>query len=223
VGTLAGVDDTTWTAVDDYWSRALLPPDPVLDAALDANAAGGLPAIDVSPLQGRLLFLLARSIGARRVLEVGTLGGYSTICMGRALPAGGELITCELVPEHAEVARANLARAGVSELATVLAGPAVRSLAGLTGAFDLVFIDADKAANLPYLNEAVRLSHPGTVIMVDNVVRSGSILDAGSANPAVVGTRQLADALAADPRLDATVIQTVGGKGYDGFLYAVVR
>ncbi len=218
-----GVDDPRWQAVDDYWSEALLAPDPVLDATHQANAAGGLPAIDVSPPQGKLLNLLARSVGARRILEVGTLGGYSTIWLARALPAGGELITCELRPAHAEVARANLTRAGLAGAVEVLVGPAVQTLATLTGPFDLVFIDADKASNVAYVNEALRLSRPGTVIIVDNVVRGGRIVDAGSGDGDVLGTRQLADVLATEQRIDATVIQTVGVKGYDGFLYAVVR
>ena len=216
-------DDPTWTAVDDYWSGALLRPDPVLDAAVEANAAGGLPAIDVSPEQGKLLHLLARSTGARRILEVGTLGGYSTIWLARALPADGELITCELQPAHAEVARANLARAGLAQRVDVRVGPAADTLAELTGVFDLVFIDADKASNVTYLEHALRLSRPGSVIIVDNVVRRGRVVDAGSNDGTVLGTRRLAAALHTDDRLDATVIQTVGRKGYDGFLYAVVR
>jgi predicted O-methyltransferase YrrM len=217
------VDDPTWKAVDDYWSGALLDPDPVLDATHEANVAAGLPAVDVSPPQGKLLHLLARSVAARRILEVGTLGGYSTIWLARALPADGQLITCELRPEHAAVARSNLARAGLSGVVEVLVGPAVRTLAGLTGTFDLVFIDADKASNVAYLRAALRLSRPGTVIVVDNVVRDGAVLDPGSTDDTVRGTRALAQELAAEPRVDATVIQTVGGKGYDGFLYAVVR
>jgi predicted O-methyltransferase YrrM len=216
-------DDPTWTAVDDYWSGALLRPDPVLDATIEANATGGLPAIDVSPEQGKLLHLLARSTGARRILEIGTLGGYSTIWLARALPADGELITCELQPAHAEVARANLARAGLAQRVDVRVGPAAATLAGLTGVFDLVFIDADKASNVTYLEHALRMSRPGTVIIVDNVVRRGRVVDADSQDGTVLGTRRLAAALHADDRLDATVIQTVGRKGYDGFLYGVVR
>lgn len=217
------MDEQTPTAVDRYWSGRLLTPDPVLDAALEANAAGGLPPIDVSPPQGKLLHLLARSIGARRILEVGTLGGYSTIWLARALPAGGELITCELDPHHAEVARANLARAGLDGLVDVRVGPAAATLAGLGGPFDLVFVDADKGSNAEYFHAALRLSRPGTVIVVDNVVRGGAVADPDSTDPSVLGTRRLADAVAAEPRVDATVIQTVGAKSYDGFLYAVVR
>lgn len=214
--------DPTWKAVDDYWTGKLLAPDPVLDAALEANIAGGLPAIDVSPAQGKLLSLLARSIGARRILEVGTLGGYSTIWLARALPADGELITCEIDPRHAEVARANLARAGLDAVVDVRVGPAAETLAGLDGPFDLTFVDADKASNATYFREALRLSRPGSVIIVDNVVRRGAVADAGSTSPDVLGTRELAEAVAAEPGVDATVIQTVGGKGYDGFLYIAV-
>jgi predicted O-methyltransferase YrrM len=217
------VNEQTWKDVDDYWSGALLAPDRVLDATYEANAAGGLPPIDVTPSQGKLLNLLARSIGARRILEVGTLGGYSTIWLARALPSGGELITCELKPEHAEVARANLTRAGLSAVVDVRVGPAVQTLAELSGPFDLVFIDADKASNVTYFSEALRLSRPGTVIIVDNVVRDGRVVDAGSTAADVLGTRALATALSTEHRVDATVIQTVGGKGYDGFLYAIVQ
>lgn len=217
------MDDQVWTSVDDYWAGRLLAPDPVLAAALEANAVGGLPAIDVSPPQGKLLHLLARSIGARRILEIGTLGGYSTIWLARALPADGELVTCEIDPHHDEVARANLARAGLDTLVDVRVGPAVETLAGLEGPFDLAFIDADKSSNTEYFREAQRLSRPGGVIIVDNVVRGGRVIDAASTHPDVAGTRRLADALAAEPGVDATVIQTVGGKEYDGFLYAVVR
>jgi predicted O-methyltransferase YrrM len=217
------MDDPTWASVDDYWSSRLLAADPALDAARTANAAAGLPPIDVSAPFGKLLHLLARTSRARRILEIGTLGGYSTIWLARALPGDGELITCELRPEHAEVARANLARAGLAGVVDVRVGPALQTLAGLTGAFDLVFIDADKMSNAAYVGEALRLSRPGTVIIVDNVVRGGAVIDDGSTDEAVLGTRRLADALAAEPRVDATVIQTVGGKAYDGFLYALVR
>lgn len=215
--------DPTWTAVDDYWAGALLAPDPALEAARRANDAAGLPAIDVSPEQGKLLHLLARSVRARRVLEIGTLGGYSTIWLARALPADGELITCELDPDHARVATANLARAGLDRVVRVRVGPAAATLATLDGTFDLVFVDADKASNVEYVREALRLSHPGTVLVVDNVVRGGRVLDVGGADDAVRGSRALLQYLATEDRLDATVIQTVGRKGYDGFLYGVVR
>lgn len=215
--------DPTWSAVDDYWGARVLVPDPDLDAALAANAAGGLPPIDVSPLQGKLLHLLARSIGAEQILEIGTLGGYSTIWLARALAPEGRLITCELDPHHAEVARANLARAGLDEVVEVRVGPALRTLESLTGPFDLTFVDADKASTTEYVEAAIGLTRPGGVIIVDNVVRGGAVTEPVTSDGAVAGIRRFADAIAGDRRVDATVIQTVGGKSYDGFLYAVVR
>lgn len=217
------MNEDMWRAVDHYFTGELLGPDPVLDAALEANALGGLPAIDVSPAQGKQLHLLARSIGARRILEVGTLGGYSTIWLARALPADGQLVTCELEPRHAEVARSNLARAGLAGLVEVRVGPALDTLPGLDGPFDLAFIDADKASNVEYFQHALRLSRPGSMIVVDNVVRGGRVVDAESDEPAVRGTRRLVEMVGREPRVDATVIQTVGAKGYDGFLLAVVN
>jgi predicted O-methyltransferase YrrM len=215
--------EDVWTRVDEYWAGKLLAPDPGLEAAAAAADAAGIPPIAVSALQGALLELLARSIGARRILEVGTLAGYSTIRLARALPTDGELVTCEIDPRHADVARANLATAGLDGLVDVRVGPAVATLATLTGPFDLVFIDADKASNAAYLRAALELSRPGTMIIVDNVVRGGAVVDADSTDRSVVGTRALADALAAEPRLDATAVQTVGEKGYDGFVLALVR
>jgi predicted O-methyltransferase YrrM len=212
-----------WTRVDEYWAGKLLAPDPELAAATAAADAAGIPQMAVSALQGAQLNLLARAIGARRILEVGTLAGYSTIWLARALPVDGELVTCEIDPRHAEVARANLAATGLDGVVDVRVGPAVDTLATLTGPFDLVFIDADKASNTAYLRAAVELSRPGAMIIVDNVVRGGAVLDAGSTDRSVVGTRALADALAAEPRLDATAVQTVGDKGYDGFGLALVR
>ncbi|MDG2532767.1 O-methyltransferase [Sphingomonas sp. HITSZ_GF] len=216
-----------WAAVDSYIAGHLLAPDAALDGALVANAAGGLPAIDVSAPQGKLLQLVAQIAGARRILEVGTLGGYSTIWLARALPAEGRLVTLELEPRHAEVARANLERAGVAERCEVRTGPAVDSLAAMVAAgeapFDLVFVDADKPSNVAYLDAALKLTRPGSVLVFDNVVRSGAVTDAGSADPSVRGTRALYDVIAAEPRLDATAIQTVGDKGWDGFLLAVVK
>ncbi|MCY7344557.1 MAG: O-methyltransferase [Pseudonocardia sp.] len=217
------MDDHLWHSVDGYWTERLLDPDPVLDAARAANAAAGLPPIDVSPAQGKMLYLLARSIGARRVLEVGTLGGYSTIWLARAVAPEGTLVTCEIDPHHAEVARANLARAGLAGTVEVRVGPALDTLAGLTGPFDLAFVDADKESNTEYVQQALRLCRPGGMIVVDNVVRGGAVGDPASTDPRVAGTRRLADALAADHRIDATMIQTVGTKGYDGFVLAVVR
>jgi len=215
-----------WTAIDHYLSASLLRPDPTLDASLAANAAAGLPAIDVAPNQGKLLHLLARMAGARSILEIGTLGGYSTIWLARALPAGGRLVTLELDPKHAEVARANLARAGLAPLVDVRVGRAVDSLAALVtegGApFDFVFIDADKPSNPDYVTWALRLTRPGSVIVVDNVVRAGGILDPASDDPRIQGTRRLFEMLSGEARLDSTAIQTVGSKGHDGFVLARV-
>ena len=216
-----------WNVVDGYIGAHLIGEDPALAAALRNNAAQGLPAIDVSAAQGKLLQLHARMIGARRILEVGTLGGYSTIWLARALPPDGKLVTLELEPHYAAVARANLAEAEVAERCEVRIGPAVLSLADMIDAgeapFDLVFIDADKPSNTAYLSAALKLTRPGSVIIVDNVVRDGKILDLDSADPSVIGTRALFEAIAAEPRLDATAIQTVGDKGWDGFLLAVVQ
>jgi len=215
-----------WTAVDRYYEALLEPPDPVLEAALRASAAAGLPDIQVSPLQGKLLQLLAKAVRARRILEIGTLGGYSAIWLGRALDPGGRLVTLELEPAHAAVARANLLRAGLSDRVEVRVGPAQETLPALAkekGApFDLVFIDADKPAYPEYLEWAVRLSHEGTVIVADNVVRRGDVVDAHSRDPNVQGVRRMHERLHGDPRLSATVLQTVGVKGYDGFTLAVV-
>ena len=215
--------DDLWTAVDDYWEGALLAPDPDLESAAAVADAAGIPHIAVSALQGALINLLARAVGARRILEVGTLAGYSTIWLARALPPDGELVTCEIDPQRAAVATANLAAAGLGGLVDVRVGPAADTLATLSGPFDLVFIDADKVSNTAYLRAAVGLSRPGTLIVVDNVVRAGAVIEADSADPAVRGTRDLADALAGEPRLDATAVQTVGAKGYDGFVLARVR
>ncbi|NIJ20085.1 putative O-methyltransferase YrrM [Sphingomonas naasensis] len=213
-------------AVDAWIEAKLLESDPALDAALAANEAGGLPAIDVAPVQGKLLHLLARIAGARRILEIGTLGGYSTIWLARALPPEGRLVTLELEPHHATVAEANLARAGVADRCAIRVGPAADSLAALQeeaqAPFDLVFIDADKEGNVAYLRAALVLSRPGTVIVVDNVVRAGGVLDPASDDPRIIGTRALYDAVAAEPRLSATALQTIGAKPWDGFLIALV-
>ena len=217
------MSEDAWRAVDAYTTRHLLPPDPVLDATFEANAFGGLPPIDVSPAQGRLLHLLARTAGARRILEIGTLGGYSTIWLARALPADGCLVTCELDPHHAEVARSNLARAGLDGVVDVRVGPALATLPLLDGPFDFAFIDADKPAYPEYFRHALRLSRPGTVIVVDNVVRGGRVADAGSDDAAIRGIRALIEEVGREPRVDATVLQTVGAKGHDGFLVALVR
>jgi predicted O-methyltransferase YrrM len=215
-----------WAAVDGYVTERLVGPDPVLDDVLRANATEGLPAIDVSPAQGRFLELLVRIQGARRVLEVGTLGGYSTIWLARALPADGRIVTLEVDPHHAEVARANLERAGVAHRVDLRVGPALDALPGLVGdgagPFDLTFVDADKVRTPDYVAWALRLSRPGSIIVADNVVRDGRLADAASDEPAVVGGRRLHDLLAGEPRLTATTIQTVGAKGYDGFTIALV-
>jgi predicted O-methyltransferase YrrM len=212
-----------WSSVDRYMQSALLKPDFVLEDALKANAAAGLPAIDVAPNQGKLLYLIAQLLGARSILEIGTLGGYSTIWLARALPAGGTLVTLEVDPKHADVARANLARAGLTQVVDMRVGRALDTLAALAGqVFDLVFIDADKPNNPAYLAWALRLTRPGSAIVVDNVVREGAILDATSDDPRIQGTRSLFEAIAREPRLEATAIQTVGGKGHDGFVLARV-
>jgi predicted O-methyltransferase YrrM len=216
----------TWTAVDDYFGDSLIPGDDALDEAQRSSAAAGLPAISVSAAQGQLLHLLARSIGARRILEVGTLGGYSTIWLARAIRSPGALITLELDAHHAQVARSNLDRAGLGDLVDIRIGPAAESLAALADAnpepFDLVFIDADKQSNALYFDYAVRLGRPGTVIVVDNVVRGGRVADGTSHDEAIAGVHRLVDALAATKAVEATAIQTVGTKGYDGFILALV-
>lgn len=214
-----------WQAVDDYIAGKLLGADDALATTLANNSAQGLPPIDVSAAQGKMLFLLAQMAGAKRILEVGTLGGYSTIWLARALPRDGELVTLELEAHHARVARANLENAGVSARVDIRVGPAADTLAAMTGdaVFDFVFIDADKQGNVRYVEEAIRLGRSGTTIIVDNVVREGGVLDADSDDERIAGTRALFDMLNADPRLDATAIQTVGAKGWDGFVLARVR
>ena len=218
--------DPQWVAVDAYIAGHLLGDDPVLSGVLAANAAAGLPDIDVSPPQGRMLQLFARMTGARRILEVGTLGGYSTICLARALPDDGRLVTLEIEPHHADVARANIAAAGLAHRVDVRTGVAIDLLADMVAQgeppFDLIFIDADKPSNVAYLRAAIALSRAGTTIIVDNVVREGAVLDAASDDPRVIGTRALFEAVAAEPRLTATAVQTVGTKKWDGFLMAVV-
>lgn len=215
-------DDPRWSEVDALIDDRLGTSDPVLTVALAANAAAGLPAIDVSAAQGKFLHLLARGIGARRILEVGTLGGYSTIWLARALPDNGRLTTLELEPHHAAAARANIVRAGLAERVEIIVGPAVERLAGLAGPFDFAFIDADKPSNVAYIRAALRLVRPGGTIVVDNVVREGEVLDANSTDDRVQGTRALFDFVKSEPRLSATVVQTVGTKKWDGFLIAVV-
>ncbi len=215
-----------WTAVDKYITDLFVPSDTVLDEALiDADRAG-LPPHNVAPNQGKLLWLFATIHKARRILEIGTLGGYSTIWLARAVPPGGTVVTLEANPQHAAVAGANITRASLADVVEVRVGPALDILPQLAGQgsepFDLVFIDADKPNNPDYLAWAIRLSRPGTLIIADNVVRNGAIADADSGDPAVQGIRRFNELLAADPRLSATALQTVGSKGYDGFAIAVV-
>jgi len=215
-----------WTAVDRYLTDLMVPPDAALDEALRASAAAGMPAIAVSPNQGKLLHLMARMQGARTVLEVGTLGGYSTIWLARALPAGGRVVTLEFSPKHAEVARANLKRAGLDGVVEVIEGKALETLPRLLaegrGPFDFVFVDADKQNQADYFTWALKLTRVGSVIVLDNVIREGAVADAGSADPAVQGVRRANELMAKEPRVSATAVQTVGSKGYDGFAVALV-
>jgi len=215
-----------WTAVDRYITDLLVRPDAPLEDALQASVAAGLPPINVSPNQGKLLMLLARLQGARKILEIGTLGGYSTIWLARALPEGGRLITLEAEPHNAEVARANIARAGLADLVEIRVGRAQETLPQLAaqggGPFDLIFIDADKQSYPEYLGWALKLARPGSLIIADNVVRKGAVIDPANADPNVQGVRRFNELLAAEPRLSATAIQTVGSKGYDGFALALV-
>ena len=215
-----------WTSVDRYFAGQLVPEDDALGAALAASEASGLPAIAVSPSFGQLLHLLARMQRATAILEIGTLGGYSTIFLGRALPPNGRLVTLEIDPKHAEVARANVARAGLANIVELRLGRALDTLPELkregAGPFDLIFIDADKP-NIPeYFEWALALSRDGTVIVVDNVVRGGAVVDEASEDASVRGVRRLIDELAGEPRVSATAIQSVGTKGYDGFVVALV-
>jgi predicted O-methyltransferase YrrM len=222
-----GYADPLWETVDDYLATRLLPGDDVLDAAVADSAAAGLPPIQVSPLQGKFLHLLAQLSGAREILEIGTLGGYSTIWLARAVPAGGRVVSLELLPANAAVARTNIARAGLTDRAQVLVGPALDTLPTLRdlgyGPFDLVFIDADKGNNPHYLRWAIDLARSGTVIVVDNVVRHGSVADPDNSGDDVRGTQEMFNLAAQIDGFDATVLQTVGVKGYDGFLVGRVR
>jgi len=217
---------TVWTKVDRYFGDLLTPADPALDAALKANHQAGLPPIDVTSLQGKFLDFLVRVSGARRVLEIGTLGGYSTIWLTRALPESGRVVTLELDPHPARVARGNLQNAGVLDRVDLRVGPALETLSTLVTEnaqpFDLIFIDADKQSYPEYLHWSLRLSRPGTVIVADNVVREGKVVDPDSEDANVQGVQRFTELLAAQPRLSATVLQTVGVKGYDGFALAVV-
>ena len=215
-----------WKQVDQYFADALIPPGEGFSAALDANRKADLPAIDVTPLQGKFLEILARATGAARVLEIGTLGGYSTLWLARALPANGLVVTLELEPRHAEVALQNLKAAGLANKVDLRIGPAAETLKALAREnitpFDLIFIDADKASYPDYLQWSMKLSHPGTIIVADNVVRDGKIIDPASSDPNIKGVRRFTEMIATEPRLSTTVLQTVGTKGYDGFAIAIV-
>ena len=215
-----------WTAVDQYINNLVIPPDAALEATLEASVAAGLPPINVTPAHGKMLHLLARAQGARRILEIGTLAGYSTIWLARALPPDGRLITLESDPQHAGIARANIARAGLEDRIDVRLGAALDTLPRLAeerqGPFDFTFIDADRP-NLPeYFAWALKLSRRGSLIIVDNVVRKGGVIDAASEDPNIKGVRRFGERLAAETRVSATMVQTVGAKGYDGFAIALV-
>jgi predicted O-methyltransferase YrrM len=220
------MEDPIWTRTDRYLEGLLVAEDPVLTAALQDARTAGLPTMQVSPLQGSILHLLARTVRATKILEVGTLGGYSTIWLARALPPEGRLISLELSPAHAEVARRNLERAGLASRVAVRVGAAKNSLVELSregaGPFDLVFIDADKSNNLSYFESALGLTRPGSLIVIDNVGRGGAISDPASSDPSVVGTRQVLERMGRERRVVASAVQTVGGKGYDGFAIALV-
>jgi predicted O-methyltransferase YrrM len=214
-----------WSQVDDYLAGVLIPSDAALDAAVRAGVNAGMPQIQVSPTQGKFLYLMARMLRARKILEIGTLAGYSTIWMARALPPDGRLVTLEVDPDYAEVARSNFRRARLDSMIEVRVGSALESLPGLAGEgagpFDLVFIDADKEHNPDYVAWALRVSRPGTVIIVDNVVRQGAVVDTTSHDVSVRGVRRMFELVASEPRLEATALQTVGVKGHDGF--AMIR
>jgi predicted O-methyltransferase YrrM len=215
-----------WDRVDRYFADLFLPADAALQSALDASAAADLPPISVTPNQGKFLWLLARAIGARSILEIGALGGYSTIWLARALPPGGRLVTLELEPTYAAIARANIAGAGLADVVELRLGAALQTLPQLAaegrGPFDLIFIDADKSGYPDYLPWSLALARPGSVMVADNVVRNGAIIEATSDDPSVRGVRRFNELVAAEPRLSATAIQTVGSKGYDGFAIALV-
>ncbi len=215
-----------WKQVDEYFADALIAPGDGFDAALDSNRKADLPAIDVTPLQGKFLEILVRATRARRVLEIGTLGGYSTLWLARALPDDGVVVTLELEPRHAEIAKGNLEAAGLANRVELRIGPAAETLATLvhehTPPFDFIFIDADKASYPEYLQWSMTLSRPGTLIVADNVVRDGKVIDPENSDPNIRGVRHFTEMVSAEPRLSATALQTVAGKGYDGFVVAVV-
>jgi predicted O-methyltransferase YrrM len=223
---LTSTQRAKFNKVDNWINSSLLPPDTGLTSALEANAASNLDDIDVAPNQGKFLYLLAKMNHCKRILEVGTLGGYSAIWFAKAVPSDGKVVTLELEPEHARVARANIAHAGFGNIVEVKVGPALESLENMgkegTEAFDMVFIDADKENNVGYLKWALEFSHVGTVIVVDNVVRQGRVIDEGNEEPGVVGVRNLFEVMKGEKRLECTAVQTVGSKGWDGFAMALV-
>lgn len=216
-----------WTRVDEYFNGLLMQEDPALEQALADSRAAGLPAINVAPNQGKLLFVLAKAMGARKILEIGTLGGYSTIWLARALPQNGRLITLEFNAKHAEIAAANIARAGVEKAVQIRQGRALDTLKQLlsegAGPFDLIFIDADKPGYADYFAWSLKLAHPGSLIIADNVVRNGAVADAESQDEKVLGVRRFNEEVGKEARVSATVLQTVGSKGYDGMVLAVVK
>jgi predicted O-methyltransferase YrrM len=214
--------EKTWTAVDDYLNDLIVCPDEALSAALEASRAAGLPEIAVSAPQGKLLNLLARAMGASRILEIGTLGGYSAIWLARSLPPDGRLVTLEYSAKHAQVARANLARARLADVAEVRVGAGLELMRSLPAPFDFFFIDANKEGYPDYFRACLKLARPGSMMVFDNVVREGQVIDSATRDPWVRGVRQLYECMAAEPRVSATTIQTVGSKGYDGFCIAVV-
>ena len=221
------MSEALWTTVDQYITDALVPPDAALDFVLKESEKAGLPPIQVAANQGKFLMLLAQIQGARNILELGTLGGYSTLWLARALPSGGRLITLEADRKHAEVARAGFARAGLQDVIELRLGPALETLPQVAsegrGPFDLIFLDADKDNYPGYFPWLIKLSRPGTVIVADNVVRNGAVIDADDEDPRVIGVRRFYELVAAEPRVNATAIQTVGNKGYDGFAIMTVR
>ena len=215
-----------WQHVDDYFMNKLLPENEHLNAVLQANKAAGIPEIDVSPTQGKLLYLLAKMKGAANILEIGTLGGYSSICLAQALPPEGKIVTLEINEEYASVAKQNIENAGYEQQVEVIAGNALDTLPNLKKAellFDFIFIDADKPNNPAYLQWALKLAHPGAIIIADNVVRNGAVTDENSEDERVRGVQKFMDLLKEYPRIEATAIQTVGMKGYDGFVLAIVN
>jgi predicted O-methyltransferase YrrM len=217
------MSQATWESVEHYLAEHVVKPDAVFDVVRESSKAAGLPDIAVSAAEGKQLYLMARMIGAKAILEIGTLGGYSTIWLARALPPGGKVVTLEYNPKHAEVARANIARAGLAGKVEVKTGAGLELLPTLAGPFDFFFIDANKDGYSEYFRWAVKLSRPGSVMVFDNVVRDGKVIDAESTDALVQGVRALHDAIAAEPRVTATAIQTVGSKGYDGYVVAVVN